>query len=226
MVETVIWIAIVVLTGSVLVLERHCLGQMAIVQPLTTCLVAGLVADNVETGCWIGISLQLFATLSGQRADWAIAGVIAAASLVIAPKIGLPPLPVGGVSCLVIALAIGTGIGARFIERRFAKSDGERLRRASPWTQDNPATELAALVHRSIIRWLAMGVVEVTVGVGVAMVVLFGVERLFGVPASRGTVGAIVVPAVGVAVMITSLARYRYIAWAGLTMVLTWIVFL
>ena len=55
MVEALIWVGAVFSAGSLLILERRCLGQMAVVQPLVLCLVAGLVTGQQEIAIWLGI---------------------------------------------------------------------------------------------------------------------------------------------------------------------------
>lgn len=226
MVEVLIWAGIVFAAGSVLVLERHCLGQMAIVQPLTICLAAGLISGHEETGIWLGVSLQLLSTMANRRVDWAVAGVVAGASIVTAPVLGFDQLPAGKMSCFVVACAMLSGLVARSVELRFARSDGERLRRSSPWAEVNPVAVLSSLVRRSVLRWLLLGGAEVTLGTALSLVVVYLIEHYVGLTSPGGMVAAISVPALGIAVTLNTLAGYRFIAWTGVATVLTWIVFI
>ena len=124
--ETLIGAVAILAIGSVLTLERRCLGQMAIVQPLTVCLVAGWLAGN-DVGIWLGISLQLFSTATGQQVDWSLAGVIAAVSIFVATHFEIPMLPGGATANGAAMVAILAGKVSVIIERRYAQIDGERL---------------------------------------------------------------------------------------------------
>jgi len=225
-VEVLLWAGIVFTVGSVLVLERHCLGQMAIVQPLIVCLAAGLISGNEETSVWIGVSLQLLSTMANRRLDWAVAGVVAGASIVTAPALGLAQLPAGKLSCFVVACAMLSGLVARMVELRFARFDGERLQQSPPWTEANPVAALSSLVRRSLLRWLLLGGAEVTVGTVLSLGVVYLVGRTLGLTSPGTIVAAVSVPAIGIAVTLNTLAGYRYIAWTGIATIATWVVFI
>ena len=219
MVEILVVASVVYLVGAILLLERRCLGQMALVQPLVLCVVAGWLAGRIELGLWCGISLQLFSLSPGRRVDWALAGVITAAVIVLGQRLEIP-LQVGGDgACAIIALAALAGIGSRKIEVRYAEVDGARILERPPWEAEDCLGGIERIVHRRVVRWFLLGGVEVLVSVAVVTGLVLFVSTTFSVSVSALSVGAIAVPALGSAVAIAALGSYKHIAWAGLVAV-------
>ncbi len=211
--------------GSLFVLERRCLGQMAIVQPLVTCLLAGWVTGNESTGIWLGISLQLFSVTPLRQVNWALSGVVAAATLLLAQKFGITMVVGGKSACSLIIVVILVGMGARALERRYARVDGERMHSLPPWLETDPVQAVESLVHRTLRRWIVVGGLEVIVGTSLALVVTYGVGKI-GIDSSVGnTAGAVVVPALGAAIAASSLVGIRFWALTGLSAVVSIVVF-
>ena len=147
MVEIVIYAVAVFFAGSVLLLERRCLGQMAVVQPLVVCLLAGWLTGNIMVAIWLGVSLQLLSVSPQRRIDWALAGVVAAVTLFLGDSFGIP-LKTGSPSALALLLvALLMGGMARLLEKRYARIDGEIIRTASPLSEDNPVRAIESHVH-------------------------------------------------------------------------------
>ncbi|MCP4675815.1 MAG: hypothetical protein GY854_09980 [Deltaproteobacteria bacterium] len=214
MVATLAWLTAILVVGTLLTLERRCLGQMAVVQPLVVCLLAGLLSGIEETGIWMGISLQLFSVTQFRQIDWSFSGVVSAAALLAAVKLGIP-LTVGGPGAYTVMIAgVLTGFGSRALDRRYARIDGERQRSHSPWASDDPARTIESMVRGVIARWLVIGVFQVVVGTGLILVALLGVGQLCNLGHSSSTICAAAVPTLGAAIAISSLKGGRFLAIA------------
>jgi len=225
-VEALTWTVAIFAIGSLFALERRCLGQMAVVQPLVVCLVAGLISGNTETAVWVGISLQLFSVAQMRHVNWALGGTVAAVTLITAQKLGFT-ISVGGPSAYAVLLvALLMGLTACAIDKAYARIDGERIRGSAPWGDEDPVNALESLVHRSILRWLLLGGAQVTVGTGLALLVLYGIGLFGAVDPSPGIPWAALVPAIGAAMAVSSLAGYRFVAWTGLSTILSLVVFI
>lgn len=224
MVEALIFIAALFAGGGVLVLERHCLGQMAIVQPLVVCLLAGWITGNEAVALWLGVSLQLFSLTAIRHVDWALTGTVAAAALLVAARLGVDPAP-GALDTSALALvAVLVGMGSRLIEREIFRVDGKRLVRNSPLQASDPAQAVESYVHRGVMRWLFVGGAEVVAGTVAASMVLVGLGRMgWHFNGSSGSV-AVAIPSLGAAVAVGSLAKYRFIVWTAGAALAAWAV--
>ncbi|MDJ0761518.1 MAG: hypothetical protein QNJ97_00900 [Myxococcota bacterium] len=226
MVEALVWVGPVFLAGSLLILERRCLGQMAVVQPLVVCLIAGWVTDTTETAIWIGVTLQLFSVSEIRRVDWALAGVVAAVSLVVAWRIGLLLSPNRPEAVALMIVATLVGVGSRYLDRRYARVDGERLKAHSPWETADPAGRVETLVRKRLLRWFVVGGLQVTVGTGACLAVLVGTRHLAGETPQETQVFAALVPAIGTAVAVGALAQRRFVILAGVSTAISCVVLL
>lgn len=217
MVEILIWITAFFAAGSFLVLERRCLGQRALVQPLALCLLAGLYIDNVETGLWLGLSLQLLSLAPSRIVDWALVSVIAASGLLVTAKADIS-IGVGQVGTSTLLLtAVLSGIASRHIERNFARRDREKVEVCPPWRDMDPAKAVEKSVYHAIYRWFFIGGLEVLVGLGIAFIAVKGAVLFGETPIFLTRIVAIGVPTLGVAVLLSSLTGVRFIIWAGLS---------
>ncbi len=223
--EILIWISLVFASGSVLLLERHCLGQRALVQPLVMCLLVGLVTENLEIALWLGVTLQLLSVSPIRAVDWSLAGAVSAMTLALASRLGAN-LEVGGPSgSLLIMLSIVAGTFARSVECAYARKDSARVRTNSPWSLENPAWAVERIVYRAITRWIIVGGVEALLGVGLSILFIMAASFL---PPSEGwvlTVSAVGCPIFGVAVAISALSETRFFAWSGISMGLSAMLF-
>lgn len=217
MVEILIWITAFFAAGSFLILERRCLGQRALVQPLALCLLAGLYVENIETGLWLGLSLQLLSLAPSRVVDWALVSVIAASGLLITARFDIP-LGVGqaGASTLLL-MAVLSGMASRHIERNFAKRDREKVEIRPPWRDLDPAKAVEKSVYHAIYRWFFIGGLEVLIGLGIAFFAVKGAVLFGDTPAFLTQIVAVGVPTLGVAVLLSSLTGVRFIVWAGLS---------
>ena len=207
-------------------LERRCLGQMAIVQPLVVCLVAGWLSGREATGLWMGISLQLFSTDRSREIDWPLCGVVAAAVLFFSQWFGLYFESGEPGALTVLMLAVLAGLASRSIERTYAKIDGERLRSNQPWTSSDPVEAIEKLVRRVVMRWLIIGGLEVIVGTSFALFWLFIVSQAGFRNENLSSIIAAVTVAFAASVALSSVSRKRFVAWAGLSMAISWMVFI
>jgi hypothetical protein len=223
-VEVLAWGAALFAAGGLLVLERRCLGQMVVVQPLVVCLLAGWIAGDEAVGLWLGVSLQLFSVGQSRHFDWAMIGVVAGASLAACSVLGLALAPGSAAASSLALVALGAGFGSREIDRRFARADGARQRSRSPWNEPNPARAVEALVRGVVLRWFAVGGVQVVVSTALALVVALGTDRLLVGGGERAGLVAAAVTTGGVGVALASLSGYRIFALAGATAALSWAV--
>ena len=221
MVETLIWVAVLFAASGTLLLERRCLGQSAIVQPLVLCLLAGHFTGYESIGLWMGISLQLLSMGQGHYADWALAGVLSALSLVVCHRLDLE-LAVGSPSSIaLITIAVLAAILARLLERRLARTDGEALRSTPPWESDNPTRAFEFLVHMRLLRGFLLGGAQGAVGLTLATGAILLLDQHTPSSAWLTILGGMSVPALGTAVALGSLSGYRFIGYAGAGMAVT-----
>jgi hypothetical protein len=200
--------------GAVLLLERRCLGQIAFVQPLALCLIAGWLAGNEPLGLWLGISLQLFAAGQGPQADWSLAGVVAALAVIVAPRFGVVAAPGDPSSVALFGLAVLTATGARELERRRARLDGAALRASLPWEREDPAAAFDRLIRARVLRGLAVGGAQtVLLGAAAVGIAITAAELTFG--GTARLVAALAIPTLGGAVLLGALRSERCIGIAG-----------
>ncbi|MCP4604380.1 MAG: hypothetical protein GY847_28300 [Proteobacteria bacterium] len=225
MVEALGWVAAIFAIGSLLILERRCLGQMAVVQPLVLCLVAGWISGNENMAIWLGVSLQLFSVTRTRQIDWALCGVISAAVILTAARFGIPLSAGGPGACLVLMVAVLTGMASRALDRKYARIDGERQRANSPWATDDPVSAVESIVRGMVVRWLVVGGIEVAIGTSLALFALYWAGQLGDTLAWQKAFWAAAIPTLGAAVAISSFARYRILAWAGVSAIVSLMVF-
>lgn len=219
--QALIWAAGAFLAGGVVNLERRCLGQMALAQPLVLCAVAGLASGQPEAGAWIGICLQLMAHGQGRNADWPLAGSGAALTLLYGPGIGLRLEPGGPGALITLVVPVAAALGAQLIERGLYRRDGAVIRDDAPWDSDRPARALERLVRGRILRGVALGGVE-TVAVG-ALTVLgaVAIDGWGGGGDGWRTLVLVSAPAAAAAVALGALASHQLIALTGLSVACT-----
>ncbi len=217
MVEIVVYIAAIFVVGGVLMLERRCLGQMAVVQPLVVCLLAGWLVDNVAMGIWLGVSLQLFSVSPMRRLDWALCGVVGAMTLIMVSKIGVD-ITVGSPSALMLVLvALLVGALARVLERWYARIDGEMIRKHSPLLENDAVKAIESHVYRVITRYFFVGGLETAIGTGLALLAVIAIGLLGPVSPSVVAIFAALVPVLGVAVALSALGEFRFFVWTGIS---------
>ncbi len=227
MVEMIIYISAIFLVGGLLVLERHCLGQRALVHPLTICLVAGIICDHVEVGIWLGIIMQLFSLTPTRKFDWALGGAVAAILLAVVPMSGIK-ISVGDMSSLLIALvSILAAMISRSLESRYAQADWIKNQGSSPWNSQNPACSIECKVHRSVLRWFVVGSLEVMLGVGLGWILIIVAQLIVPEPGRLITsICAVSLPAFSIATVSSALVTPSFIIWSGIVVVTTMSVYL
>lgn len=223
MVEALIWVGFIFVGGGILALERRCLGQMAVVQPLVVCLIAGWIGKCGDAAIWLGSLLQLFSVGQARQGDWALSGVVAGATVLVASRLDVPLIAGGPRAIILVLIAILMGLGSKALDRRYSRMDGERLRLTSPWESENVVTSVESHVRRIIRRWLVVGGVAVTVGTGFSLVSVLGVNRLLGGKPGHYEYFAPAILALSLALALSTLARYRFVVWAGFSSAIAWV---
>lgn len=223
MAETLIWVAAIFFGGGILALERRCLGQMAVVQPLVVCLIAGWIGRCEEAAIWLGSSLQLFSVGQARQGDWAMSGLVVGATMVVASRLDIPLAAGGPRSCALALVAVFVGIGSRVLDRRYWRKDGERLRVTSPWLSEDVAKSVESLVRQVMIRWLFIGGIAVTLGAGISLLGVMGIDRFFAGEQTQNFYTATVVFAVCAGIALSTLARIRFVVWAGISAIAAWV---
>lgn len=222
--EILIWVAGIYVVGSLLVLERHCLGQRAIVQPLVLCLIAGSVSGMLEIGLWVGISIQLLSVMIVREADWALTGAVSAATILASNAFGFDFSVGSSAACSLVLMSVVAGMMSRQIERFFARIDGERIRESSPWQDSDLVSAIERRMRGAVKRWIFLGGLEVTVGVALCLLVIKAMVFLPPGPAWISVVIAMLVPVLGVAVLVSALSDRRFLVVSGVSGVVSWII--
>lgn len=219
--QALTWAAGAFVVGGLLNLERRCLGQMALAQPLVLCAIAGALSGQPEAGVWIGICLQLLAHGQARDADWPLAGSGAALTLLYGPRLGLS-FDAGAPAALVaVVVPVASAFAARLVERRQFRTDGETIRRKPPWDDTQPTRALERLIRVRVLRGLALGGLETLIVGGISLIAALAIDSWSGGGEGWRALVRVAVPAVGGAVAIGALADYRLVALAGLALAAT-----
>lgn len=226
MVEILAWICLTFVVGSALVLERRCLGQMAVVQPLVVCLIAGWISGYHGVALWMGISLQLFSVDRAKEIDWPLAGVVSGAVLLISNRLGIVLVPGGPGALMALMASVLMGIASRSIELNYARKDGQYLREKSPWGSSDPVSSVESIVRKVVGRWIVIGGIEVTLGSALAFLVVLSVEFSNLKQTMLSPYAAALVIAFAAAVAASSLSKNRYLLWTGVSAAISWVVFI
>lgn len=221
MVEALIWVAIIFLLGSFFALERRCLGQMAFVQPLVLCLVTGWLADQPELGIWLGVSLQLSSITPTRHSDWALSGMIAAATILTSHRLGIYIVPGDPKAYGTVLIAVFAGIASHRMDCKLAQLDGIKIQNNPPWKGQDPAHTVETLVRKFITRWFFIGGAQVTIGTGIATLALYIFNATYGPTEIPHPMWVVIMPVLGAVVAMNSLMEYRFLAWASISAALS-----
>ena len=221
MVEALTWTTATFVIGGMFLLERRGLGQIALAHPLVLCLIVGYVAGQEEICLWIGISLQLMSVGQGHSVNWALVGIAAAVTIAYVVSAGVIIVPGDPSSLAVIVLTVPAGIGSSLLERRQARLDGEMLRCHPIWDNTDPARALEKLIHRRLLRGFITGGIQSVLVSAVTILVVFALQRMDIFLTPLTTIAALFVPILGAAAAVGSLARRRFIVYAGASLLAT-----
>jgi len=214
-VEALTWTAATFIIGGMFLLERRGLGQIALAHPLVLCLIVGYVAGQEGICLWIGISLQLLSVGQGHSVNWALVGIAAAVTIAYVTSAGVVIIPGDPSSLAVIVLTVPAGIGSSLLERRQARLDGEMLRCHPIWDNADPARALERLIHQRLLRGFLIGGIQSVFVSAATISIVFALQCTNTFLTPLTTIAALFVPILGAAAAVGSLARHRFIAYAG-----------
>jgi predicted PurR-regulated permease PerM len=135
----------------------------------------------------------------------------------MASKIGID-LTVGSPSALMLVLVVLlVGALARMLERRYARTDGEMIRKCSPLLENDAVNAIESHVYRVIARYFVVGGLETAIGTGLALLALIAIGLLGPLSPSVVAIYAALVPVLGVAVALSALGEFRFFVWTGIS---------
>lgn len=207
-------LAVVSAVGGLLALERRGAFQLMLSQPIVAVPLLGFLMGDVMTGVWLGSLLQLLwmsSVLFGANvppnetlASVSIAGVV----LLYGRYFGTPDPVVWTVAILVGA---PLSLFGRSLEIRLDRSNRKLAERADEAAKAGLPGVLSALPPLGLLRALLVNsaVVSIAVAAGVAVLALVRPLAGTGLTYALQVVGFYVVPAVGIAVALTTVPRRR-----------------
>lgn len=200
--------------GGVIALERRCLGQMALAQPLLLCWLSGWISGQAEAGLWLGTCLQLFSLLPRRGLDWASAGLVAASALYLSPRLGFS-IEVGAPTSVVLLLISAISIlFTSEIERGMSRYHARQLAKVAPWQHEDPRQEVERFVRSALWRWWAVGTEVLALYTAVTLGAAALLSRI-PVPSSwTSEIAAVGAPTLAMAVGLGSMARPRLLVWS------------
>ncbi len=217
-------LAVVSAVGGLLALERRGAFQLMLSQPIVAVPLLGFILGDVATGVWLGSLLQLLwmsAVLFGANvppnetlASVSIAGMV----LLYGRYFGAPDPPVWTVAIL---LGAPLSLVGRSLEIRLDRSNRALAERADEAAKAGLPAALSALPPLGLLRSLLANAAVVLMAVTAGVIVLALLQPLAGrqVSYALSVVGFYVVPAVGLAVALSTVRRRRALAVAALSYV-------
>jgi len=208
--------------GGILALERRGAFQFMVSQPIVGVPLLGLVLGDVTTGVWLGSLLQMLwmsAVLFGANVppnetlgSVAIGGMV----LVYGRYIG-PAEP--AVWSVAILLGVPLGVLGRSLEIRLDRANRALAVRADEAAKAISPAGLDQLPPMALLRSLLVSAAVIFVAVGAGVAVLMVVFESMGETLSYALelVAFYVVPAVGLAVALTTVRRRRALVLAALS---------
>jgi mannose/fructose/N-acetylgalactosamine-specific phosphotransferase system component IIC len=206
--------ALLTLVGGVLALDRRGAFQVMVSQPLVLVPVLGLLMGQLETGLWLGAVVQLL---------W-MASLIVGAS--VPPNETLAAAVIGGAVLLygrhfgvvdetVNALAVLTGAPVawlgRWLDIRLERENLTLCMRADEAARAGAPFALSRLPALGLLRTFLAESALIGLGIIVTVVALAVIRPLLGAPEVKAfeVVGFYVLPALGLAVAMTTVRRRR-----------------
>ena len=223
--ELALDLARVTVLGGVLALDRRGAFQVMISQPLVVIPAIGLLLGDLPTALWLGALVQLL---------W-MASLIVGAS--VPPNETLASVVIGGVALLyqrhfgpadtavqALAILIGAPVSllGRWLDIRLDRENLSLCARADEAASTGSPWALARLPLIGLFRTLAAEAALIAGGLAVGITVLGFVRPVLGNAEVRAleVVGTYAVPALGLAVAMTTVRRRRALLMAATAFVL------
>ena len=208
MVQALTIFSAVFVVGALLLLERRCLGKPAVVQPLVLCLLTGVLTDEVDTGLWLGISLQLLSMGQSHYCNWVLASISAAGGIAVLSLYDIHLAPGSSAVVAILCASILVGIIFDIIDRKINLSRSVSLQRGVDiWKSDKGGAEFTSLIYRNVVRGFLFAGSQSLLGVGVVSVcgyLLFNYTSPSPLAVMR--IVALAIPLFGVSVTLGSLS--------------------
>lgn len=202
-------------SGGVLLLERRCMGQIAIVQPMVLCLVAGLIIDRPYLGLWLGVSFQLLSTGQSHYCNWALSAFTCAGTMLCLERNGID-LSIGSpITVIILFISVLVGTITDRIDKHQARMDHDSLKQLNLWRPEETTEPFVRLVHRRVLRGFMISGVQAFIGVVLASTAAVVSSAYLTIPPLATNLIVIGVPSFGVAATISSLVGYRFSGFAA-----------
>jgi len=206
--------ALLTLVGGALALDRRGAFQVMVSQPLVLVPVLGLLMGQLETSLWLGAVIQLLwmsSLIVGASVppnETLAAAVIGAAVLLYGRHCGVVDEPVSALA--VLAGAPFAWIG-RWLDIRLERGNLGLCIRADEAARAGTPFALARLPALGLLRTFLAESALIAAGIAVTMFVLVVVRPRLGTPEVKAfeAVGFYVLPALGLAVAMTTVRRRR-----------------
>lgn len=204
----------VTLVGGLLALDRRGAFQLMISQPLVVIPILGLMLGQLDTGLWLGALVQLLwmsSLIVGASVppnETLASVVIGGAALLYARHFG--PADVTVQSMAVLAGAPVAWVG-RWLDIRLERENISLCARADEAARAGTPFALSRLPAIGLLRTFAAEASLIGAGLVVSLALLWLVRPLLGRPEVKAieVVGVYLLPALGLAVAMTTVRRRR-----------------
>jgi len=218
----------ITLLGALLALDRRAAFQLMLSQPLVVIPLVGLLLGCLPESIWLAAIVQLL---------W-MASLTVGAS--VPPNETLASVVIGGIALLharyfdgldrateALAVLVGAPVSlvGRWLDVRLDKENAHLAARADRAVAERDYTTLSRLPLVGLMRTFVADGALVALSLIVGLALLVNLRPTPGGPVyeALGTVGTYILPALGIAVALTTLRRRRALALAGASFVLTFV---
>lgn len=218
-------LGLVALFGGLVGLDRRGAFQLMVSQPLVAVPALGLLLGDLETGLWLGSLLQLLwmsSFLFGAQVppNETVASIAIGGMVLLYGRYEAPP----DVEVWALAILMGAPLSllGRWVEIRMDRANLGLCTKADAAAHDGAPAVIGRLPLIGLLRVFTVNAGMVTPAAGVGLLVL-----VLAVPAIDGSVeaglraaGAYFLPALGLAVALSTVRRRRALALAAASFVL------
>ena len=217
--------AALVLVGSLICLDRKGAFQVMISQPIIAVPLLGLTMGDVGSAVYLGAALQLLwmsSLLVGASVppnETVASIVIGSVALLYARHVDCPGPADGDLATEALAILIGAPFGevGRRLEIGLDRANQRLATRADEAARAREPGALSRLPWIGLMRNFGLNAVLITLGVAVGMGLIWLARPRLG-PSLETTLAVIrlyVVPALGIAVALSTVRRRRGLAFAA-----------